>query len=108
MNHSEGTENLALAEAFERFIGDAFQSNTQDDEPDVAVNGARAGIRGERDCEGRMQKFFWGVCLQEQLFIGGQARTVSQEHAQRDFFPSFIIAPAEFRNNGNYRRLEVE
>src|SRR5437899_10758663 len=67
MNHSEGTENLALAEGFERFIGDAFQSNTQDDEPDVAINGERAGLRDARGCEGRMQELFAVACVQAQL-----------------------------------------
>jgi len=41
LSHAERTENFALAECVERFVGQAFEDDAQNDEADVAVFGAR-------------------------------------------------------------------
>src|SRR4029077_15392002 len=44
--HAQRSEYLALAEAVEGFVGDAFQGDAQDDKSDVAVFGTLARIGG--------------------------------------------------------------
>src|SRR5258708_14950912 len=45
--HAKRSEYFALAEAVERFIGEAFQGDAEDDKSDVAVFGTLARIGGE-------------------------------------------------------------
>ena len=65
MRHSERGEDFALAETVEGFIGEAFERDAEDDEPDVAVRGAGAGIGGQRHGEGGLEEFVAGLCFQK-------------------------------------------
>ena len=60
--HSEGAEDFALAENVERLSGNAFEGGAQEDESDIAVFGAGAGIGGEGSGEGGAQQVLSRVC----------------------------------------------
>src|SRR5258708_15380582 len=63
--HPQRAKNFALAEAVKRFAGDALERSAQDDEADIAVFGAGAGIGGQKACESSAPKIISGVSFQE-------------------------------------------
>ena len=65
VDHAERSKEFALAEAIQRFIGDAFEGDAKEDESDVAIVGAGAGIGSERRGEGGLKQFVACVRLQE-------------------------------------------
>ena len=64
-SHSEWTEQFALAEAVESFVGDALECHAKDDETDVAIFGFAAGIGCERRGESGSQQVRSSFLLQE-------------------------------------------
>ena len=110
--HSERTENLALTESVEGFFRDSFKSGAEDDESDVTILCASAGIGRKRHREGRSQELVARVGFEEQPFVGGQARGVSQKHAHRHAAAARIGFAAgvdeEFRDGAEQRRVEFE
>ena len=73
VRHGQRAEDFALAENIERFFRDALEGGGEDDESDVAVLGAGAGIGGERRGESGNEKFVASMRLEKQLLVGGQA-----------------------------------
>src|SRR5271157_67866 len=65
VRHSERTEDFALAEHVDGFVGEAFQGNAENNETDVTVFRARAGSRGQGNGEGGLQKVFTSLSPQE-------------------------------------------
>ena len=61
VHHAERPKNFALAEGIERFIGEAFESEAENDESDIAVFGARARGGSEFGREGGLQKGLAGA-----------------------------------------------
>ena len=111
MRHAERPEDFALAEHTERFIGEAFEDDAENDEADVAVFGARTGGSGKRRGEGGLQKFFTSLGAQEKLFVGGQAGAVGKQHAQRDLAAASIMTvrgAGEFGDDSSHRGFEIE
>ena len=102
----ERTEDFALAECVEAFVGEAFERDAENDEADVAVFGARAGSGGKRGGEGGLQKVFASLGVQKKLLVGGQAGAVREQHAQRDFAADCIAS--EFGDDGGDRGFEIE
>ncbi len=59
MRHAQRTEDFALAKHVERFIGQPFKGDAENNKADVAVFGARAGSGGERQwLKAKSQQFF--------------------------------------------------
>src|SRR5437016_5520787 len=52
MRHAKGAEHFALAEVVQRFVGEAFEGNSENDETDIAVLGMGAGLVRKRCGEG--------------------------------------------------------
>src|SRR6266705_200785 len=65
VRHAEAAENLTPAKTVERLIGKARQRLTKDDEADVAVLGALAGIGLKRSPARGQEKFIAGVRVLE-------------------------------------------
>ena len=85
VRHAERAEDFALAEGVERFVGESLQGDAENDEADVAVFGASAGIGGEFGGEGGREQFVASLGAQEELLVGRQSGGVRQQHAQSDF-----------------------
>ena len=100
MRHAERTEDFALAEGVERFVGEAFEDDAQNNEADVAVFGARSGSGFERSGKGGMQKLCASLGAQEEFFVGGQAGAVGEQHAHSDFAAAGVMQSA---NSGTRR-----
>ncbi len=107
MRHAERTENFALAECVETFIGKPFECDAKNDESDVAVFGARAGVGGKRSGEGGLQQGITRRGAQEKLFVSWQAGAVSEQHAQSNFAAARTIS-GEFGNDGSDRSFKIE
>lgn len=107
VRHAEGAEDFTLAEAVERFVGDAFQSDAENDEADVAVLSAGAGIGGERGSECCGQEFSASFGAKEQFFVRREARGVSQQHPEGDV-AAVGVCSGEFGNDGSDGRFEIE
>ena len=72
MAHPERAEDFALAEAVEGFAGQAFQSDAEDDESDVAIVDASAGTCGERDAEGGAEELVAGFIFKNNFSYAGK------------------------------------
>jgi len=55
--HSQWAEDFALAETVDGFFGQPLESEAKNDECDVAVFGASAGVGIERHSQGGAKKF---------------------------------------------------
>ena len=111
MRHAQRAKDFALAECVERFVGQAFEDDAQNDEADVAVFGARTGSVGQRRGEGGLQKLFTSLGELEKLFVGGQAGAVREQHAHGDFAAARVIIVqwvCEFGDDGGDRGFEIE
>jgi len=107
VRHGQWPEDFMLAEAVERFFGDALESCPQEDETDIAVFGFGARIGGERSCEGGGKKLVSRFDSHEQLFVRGQSGGVREQHAQGDCIPPGIFS-GELCNDSHNGQVEVE
>src|SRR5499427_9953287 len=107
VRHAERTENFALAEDIDRFVGQALECNSKDDETNVAVFRACTGIRGELSFKCGGQQLVASLGAKKELLICGQPRTVGKQHMQRHLIPVRIVA-RKFRDYGADGHFEIE
>jgi len=111
VRHAERAEDFALAERVERFVGEAFEDDAENDEADVAVFGAGTGSRCKGCCEGGLQKVFAGLGAQKKLFVRRQAGAVREQHTQSDFAAAVVTLgelAREVGDDGGDRGFEIE
>src|SRR6202044_647157 len=65
IRHRKRREDLALAEAVERFVSQPFESDAENDEANVAILGAASWIVGQRRSQGDVEKLITGVRFQK-------------------------------------------
>ena len=93
VRHAQRSEDFALAERVERFVGEAFERDAENNEADVAVFGAGAGGGGERRGESGSQNRFASLGTQEKLFVSRQAGAVCEQHAHGDVAAALAAHP---------------
>ncbi len=94
-------EDFTLAELVQRLAGKLFQRLAQQDEANVTVFGARAGLGGKRDAERMVEQFVLIMGGLKELDIGRQAGGVRQKHAERDLAAGIFLSRAAF---GEFRQ----
>ena len=91
-DHAEWSEDFTLTKSIQRLVSDPLQQFAQNDESDVAVLGVDAGFGYEGNRKRCLQQFLAGVVLQKQLFVGGQAGRVRQQHTDSNGFAAQICS----------------
>src|SRR5437868_6883452 len=107
VSHTEWAEDLMLAEARERLVGETAKSNAQQNESDVAVFGMRTGIVDKRRGVSSSQEFVASAGAQEKLLVGGQAGRMGEQHAQGYFIAPGVFA-RKFTKDGDQREIEIQ
>ena len=107
VSQGQWAEDFALTETVERFIGQALHGDAEEDESDVAVFDVRAGVIGKRHGKGGCEKFVASAGAEKKFLVGGEARGMSQQHAEGDFVATGILA-GEFSDNRDQGQVEVE
>ncbi len=107
VHHSQRTKYFALAEPVQAFIGDALQSDCQNDEADVTVFSPLAGISGECSAEGRCQQFVFVLRLEKESLVRRQSRRMRQQHPDGHVAAPHI-ASAKLRDDADYGRIQID
>jgi hypothetical protein len=107
VRHGQRPENFMLAQMVEGFLRDTLKRDSEEDETDIAVLSSVARIGGERSGEGGGKKCVSRLGSQEELFVRGQARRVSQQHPQCNAVASGIF-PGELCQYRHDGQVEVE